>query len=315
MRIVRGLGASALVLFSLGACNQLFGIEDANRLGADASDDGAASIDGEILDGQPSVDGAPVVGLGPPPYALTRAGTGFLGETIMVTRITRAGGRLTAWTRDGAPGESPELGTNMVLDLGADEGSPVNWGRWAGGNTGGTASSSVQAVAIQPTAGLHYALGRASPGPTVVRAPGSSGKVDYDLVGTTRATTGSGIGVPGYVRGKASIMPGTNRVGLSLIVESDGDYPVETEGGSDDPTKSIVFYGPPRVYTSVYDGLRVTPSGPGTRACTETARPCHAEVNGFITGSNHERMAIMIEIYGGASETYRLTVLAIFARR
>jgi hypothetical protein len=308
MRTGRSLALSALVVATLGGCNQIFGIEDPNRITTDDGGDGGA--DARMLDAPRGTDSSAVSPIGLPPYALTRAGTTLGPLNLTATSATIASGTLTAWMANASPnGESPALGSNSVADFGVDSDFSLIWGRWAGGTTDCCMAVSPTERTFPLSGGLHYVLGRSSPAHT-----GPPGPFNYKLIASTQATTADGAVAPGKVTGSAALLFTTvPSIGLALEIESDVRYTVATPGGTASPLDSPVsFRTPNSILTQTNLGAFVVPEV--GRACN--GGQCLPAISGFMAGGDMERMALVVQIYQGApGDAHNVTVVAIFAKQ
>jgi hypothetical protein len=309
-----------LVLFGVAACNQLFGIEDANAV------DGGPVVDGAFA-GDARSDHAPVpvgdaaspagakLGLGP--FVFAYAGTSVAVVASPQTSVSIERGVVTGWVDRGAHFTQGSLSANDVG--GGDE---LIFGRWAGGSAGTVMGIKRMDVSVEPNGGIHWVVG-VTPFGTFP----SAGTVDYPLVGSTSPTRADGTKMPGTVAGTASVTftgGGGATIALSLTITIPGDatYVVKTPSSGPSP---LVVKTPPLVDLPARDaGLTLKPgtgsvcSGlmncfPDPNVCTP-APACPVWVTGVFTGASFQRLALVVQLspdenYGSSAS---ITTVVVF---
>ncbi|MDB5212458.1 MAG: hypothetical protein JWO86_385 [Myxococcaceae bacterium] len=298
--LVVGLGP--LVLLGVAACNQLFGIEDANAVDAGAVVDGAGVSDART-------EHAPVQGgdsastagakLGSGPFVFAFAGTSVAVAAAPEVSVGVERGVVTSWVYKG---DHYTQGTLSAQDVGG--GDEIIWGRWAGGTAGSAIGFQRTILTVAPNGGIHWVVGSAPFGTFP-----SAGAVDYALIGSTSPTRADGTKMPGTVAGTAKVtftggMGATISLSLTITIPGDATYVVKTPEAGPSP---FVVKTPPLVELPARkDALTLKPgtgsvcSGlmncfPDPNAC-QAAPPCPVWITGVFAGARYQRLAFVVQL-------------------
>lgn len=296
------VGLGPLALLGVAACNQLFGIEDANLV------DGGPVVDA-ALESDARTDHAPAqsgdaatpaganIGLGP--FVFAYAGTSVAVAAATQTSVSIERGVVTGWFDRSAHFTQGSMSARDV-----EGGDEIIWGRWAGGTTGKPVGISQMVIPVKPNGGIHWVVG-VTPFGTFP----SAGTVDYPLFGSTSPTRADGMKMPGTVTGTASVtftggMGATIALSLTITIPGDATYAVKTPSSAPSP---LVVKAPPLVdLPARKDALTLKPgtgsvcSGlmncfPDPNVC-QPAPPCPVWVTGVFTGASFQRLALVVQL-------------------
>lgn len=175
---------------------------------------------------------------------------------------------------------TPNIGTNGMAELGRND--DVMWGRWTGGESGGTGNyNNYVGADLTGDKGMHWIVGNA---PTDLP---SSGTATYELAGYTAPVFNDGRSAPGTMSGEMVIAwNGVNsRIGTDIDVAMAGDavYNLTTTGGLANPSNSEITMDPNGKFNGSF-AVTFTPDGGGTGAACPNPGNCNASVEGQAFG-------------------------------
>lgn len=184
---------------------------------------------------------------------------------------------------------TPNIGTNGMAELGRSD--DAMWGRWTGGETGGTGSFNGYVSAdLSGNKGMHWMVGNpASDLPT-------TGTAEYELAGYSAPVFNDGRSAPGTLTGAMTVAwggAGATKIGTDLDVAMAGDavYHLVTTGGAANPASSEFTMG---VDGSFGGSLPVTftADGAGTGAACPNPGSCNASMSGQAFGQGGKTIGI-----------------------
>jgi trimeric autotransporter adhesin len=184
---------------------------------------------------------------------------------------------------------TPNIGSNGMAELGRTD--DAMWGRWTGGETGGTGTFNGYVGAdLSGDRGMHWMVGNpASDLPT-------SGTAEYELAGYSAPVFNDGRAAPGTLTGAMTVAwggAGATKIGTDLDVAMAGDavYHLVTTGGAANPSTSEFTMG---VDGSFGGSLPVTFTGDGAGTGSACPNPgsCNASMSGQAFGQGGKTIGI-----------------------
>jgi hypothetical protein len=183
---------------------------------------------------------------------------------------------------------TPNIGTNGMAELGRS--NDAMWGRWTGGETGGTGNFNGYVGAdLTGNKGMHWMVGNpASDLPT-------TGTAQYELAGYSAPVFNDGRSAPGTLTGAMTVAwggAGATKIGTDLDVAMAGDavYHLVTTGGAANPSTSEFTMG---IDGSFGGSLPVTfTQDGGTGAACPNPGSCNASMSGQTFGQGGKTIGI-----------------------
>jgi len=184
---------------------------------------------------------------------------------------------------------TPNIGSNGMAELGRS--ADAMWGRWTGGETGGTGTFNGYVGAdLSGDRGMHWMVGNpASDLP-------ATGTAEYELAGYSAPVFNDGRSAPGTLTGAMTVAwggAGATKIGTDLDVAMAGDavYHLVTTGGAANPSTSEFTMG---VDGSFGGSLPVTFTGDGAGTGSACPNPgsCNASMSGQAFGQGGKTIGI-----------------------
>lgn len=201
---------------------------------------------------------------------------------------------------------TPNIGTNGMAELGRND--DVMWGRWTGGETGGTGTYNGYVGAdLTGDKGMHWIVGT-----TATDLP-ASGTAEYELAGYTAPVFNDGRSAPGTLSGGMVVAwnGASTKIGTDLDVSMAGDavYKLTTTGGLATPSTSELTMGTDGKFNGSLP-VTFTPDGGGAgAACAIT--PCSAAIEGQAFGQGGKTIGLGYAIGFG---DYGITGSGVFTQ-
>lgn len=180
------------------------------------------------------------------------------------------------------------LGTASLVDAGFDPATGLSWGRWSGGIMGLSNGSNNAGVNLQGAASLHYIFASSQSGPVSLPLTGTA---TYDVVGSTRPTSGSSVGTFNSATLNANFTARTVDFGVNFT----NNGQTWNASASNVPIYRDLTFG-------AYAGTTV-PGFPSPAALTITCNPncgqgATGAVDGFFTGRTGRGAGMMYNVGG-----------------
>ncbi len=184
---------------------------------------------------------------------------------------------------------TPNIGSNGMAELGRTD--DAMWGRWTGGETGGTGTYNGYVGAdLSGDRGMHWIVGNpASDLPT-------SGTAEYELAGYTAPVFNDGRSAPGTLTGAMTVAwggAGSTKIGTDLDVAMAGDavYHLTTTGGAANPASSEFTMGVDGSFGGTLP-VTFTPDGAGTGEACPNPASCNAAMSGQTFGQGGKTIGL-----------------------
>ena len=184
---------------------------------------------------------------------------------------------------------TPNIGTNGMAELGGN--ADAMWGRWTGGETGGTGNfNGYTGADLSGNRGMHWIVGNpASDLPT-------SGTAEYQLAGHSAPVFNDGRSAPGTLTGAMTVAwggIGATKIGTDIDVAMAGDavYHLVTTGGAANPASSEFTMGTDGSFGGSLP-VTFTPDGGGTGAACPNPASCNASMSGQAFGQGGKTIGL-----------------------
>jgi len=202
---------------------------------------------------------------------------------------------------------TPNIGTNGMAELGRND--DVMWGRWTGGETGGTGTyNGYTGADLSGDRGMHWIVGTAA---TDLPATGTA---TYELAGYTAPVFNDGRSAPGTMSGGMVVAWNghSTKIGTDIDVSMAGDavYNLTTTGGLGNPSTSEITMG----MNGKFNGslpVTFTPDGGGTGVACPNPASCNASLEGQAFGPGGRTIGLGYAIGFG---DYGITGAGVFTQ-